>query len=87
VSREAVGVMADDVERAADPSVTGMPAVLAGILMRYDAATRRDAIRNWTVIGDEGQRDYHRQLRRAPLGWLRRHRARKLARRLITGIE
>lgn len=80
-------VMADNVEYAADPWVTDMPVVLAAVLMRYDAATRRHAIRNWAIIGEDGQQDYHRYLRRAYLGWLRRHRARRLARRLITGIQ
>ena len=76
----------DDVERA-DAWITDMPAVLAAVLMRYDTASRRDAIRNWTLIGADGQRDYDRYLARAPLGWIRRQRARKLARRLITGME
>jgi hypothetical protein len=79
--------MADHVEHASDPWVADMPTVLAAILMRYDAATRRGAILNWTIIGTDGQRDYRRYLRRGYLGWVRRHRARKVARRLITGKE
>ncbi len=79
--------MVDEMEQAADPQVIGMPAVLAAVLMRYDVATRRGAIKNWTLIGAAGQQDYHRYLRRAYLGRLRHHRARKLARRLITGIQ
>jgi hypothetical protein len=77
----------NDAENSADPWVTAMPAALATVLLRYDAATRRIAIANWTVIGDEGQQDYRDYVERARLGWLRRRRARRLARRLITGSE
>jgi hypothetical protein len=76
----------DDAELP-DPPISDMPPVLAAVLMRYDAASRRDAMRNWTVIGDDGQRDYDRYLARTLPGWTRRQRARKLARRLITGME
>jgi hypothetical protein len=78
--------MADDAELA-NPPLTDVPAALAAILMRYDAASRRDAMKNWTLIGADGQRDYDRYLAHTLPGWPRRQRARKLARRLITGMD
>ncbi|HEX4431514.1 MAG TPA: hypothetical protein VHZ96_19760 [Frankiaceae bacterium] len=79
--------MTSEAEDSADPWVTAMPAALAAVLLRYDAATRRTAIANWTAIGDQGQQDYDRYVDRALFSWTRRRRGRRLARRLITGIE
>ena len=78
--------MADDAGLP-DPPLNGVPPALAAVLMGYDAASRRDAMKNWTLIGTDGQRDYDRYLAHALSGWSRRQRARKLARRLITGME
>jgi hypothetical protein len=55
--------------------------------MGYDAASRRDAMKNWTLIGTDGRRDYDGYLAHTLPGWPRRQRARKLARRLITGMD
>ena len=78
--------MADDAALP-DPPPAGMPSDLAAVLMGYDAASRRDALKNWTLIGTDGQHDYDRYLAHTLPGWPRRQRARKLARRLITGIQ
>lgn len=78
--------MADDAEPP-DLPLTNVPPALAAVLMGYDAASRRDAMKNWTLIGTDGQRDYDRYLAHTLPGWPRRQRARKLARRLITGME
>jgi hypothetical protein len=78
--------MAEDAELP-DPPLSEVPPALAAVLRGYDAASRRDAMKNWTLIGADGQRYYDRHLAHTLPGWPRRQRARKLARRLITGME
>jgi hypothetical protein len=64
-----------------------MPPSLAAIVFRYDKATHRTIIDNWSTVGDSGQQDYREYLSGAHLSWTRRRRSRELAVRLITGSK
>jgi hypothetical protein len=76
--------MASDADRSADPWTTNMPAALAGIVYRYDKATRRTMISNWVLIGSDAHQNYRKYLDHG-LPWTRTQRARRVARQLIIG--
>ncbi|HEX4015390.1 MAG TPA: hypothetical protein VHX15_01525 [Frankiaceae bacterium] len=77
--------MTSQLDAWANPWVTGMPAELAAVVIRYDKATRRTIIENWRAIGARGQQRYRRYVERAHLHSVRHRRSRRLVVRLITG--